>query len=179
MKLETIGFQRDNPNEFNAIIEVPTGGNPIKYEFDEESGALIVDRFLYTPMHYPGNYGFLPQTRSEDGDPCDVLLANSRPLFPGSIIAVRPIGVLVMVDEEGNDEKIIAVPSSHITKRYDGVHETSDLPPIVLKQIEHFFTHYKDLEDDKWVNIIRWGDSAEALAMIKAAHERYVEKGDK
>ena len=174
MKLETIEFKRDNPSDFNAIIEVPTGGNPIKYEFDEQIGALIVDRFLYTPMHYPGNYGFLPQTLSEDGDPIDVLVANSRPLVPGSIIAVRPVGVLVMVDEAGNDEKIIAVPSSHITKRYDAVHETSDLPPIVLKQIEHFFTHYKDLEDDKWVKIVRWGNSAEALSMIYAAHERYL-----
>ncbi|UYN92960.1 MAG: inorganic diphosphatase [Anaerolineales bacterium] len=173
MNLELMNPGPNSPNEVNVIIEVPTGGEPIKYEFDETIGALVVDRFLYTPMRYPGNYGFIPKTLSGDGDPCDVLVANTRALIPGSLIAVRPIGVLIMQDEAGHDEKIIAVPSPRLTKRYEKVMETSDLPEITLQQIEHFFAHYKDLEENKWVKIVRWGDAAEARAMIQQAHENY------
>lgn len=178
MKLESISIGANAPEEVNVIIEIPIGGEPIKYEFDEASGALFVDRFLYTPMRYPGNYGFIPKTLSGDGDPCDVLVANTRALIPGSVIAVRPIGVLIMQDEAGHDEKIIAVPSPRLTQRYARVMETTDLPVITLKQIEHFFAHYKDLEEDKWVKIVRWGDAAEAKSMILASSRNY-QAGDK
>jgi inorganic pyrophosphatase len=173
MRLEAISIGADAPHEVNVIIEVPTGGEPIKYEFDEASGALFVDRFLYTPMRYPGNYGFVPHTLSGDGDPCDVLVASTRALVPGSVIAVRPIGVLLMQDEAGHDEKIIAVPSTRLTQRYAKIIETTDLPDITLHQIEHFFAHYKDLEENKWVKILRWGDAAEAKSMILESSERY------
>ncbi|HMO28059.1 inorganic diphosphatase [Enterovirga sp.] len=173
MNLEALSLGAKAPSEVNVVIEVPIGGEPIKYEFDKASGALVVDRFLHTPMRYPGNYGFMPRTLSEDGDPCDVLVANSRALVPGAVIAVRPVGVLVMQDEAGPDEKIIAVPARRLTRRYDAVAQARDLPEITLKQIEHFFTHYKDLEEGKWVRILRWGDAAEAEGMIMKAHERY------
>lgn len=176
MNLEALTIGAGAPDQVNVVIEVPIGGEPIKYEFDKASGALVVDRFLYTPMRYPGNYGFIPKTLSEDGDPCDVLVANSRALIPGAVIAVRPIGVLIMQDEAGPDEKIIGVPVPRLTRRYDGVVQTSDLPAISLKQIEHFFEHYKDLEDSKWVKIVRWGDADEAKALIRAASERYGQK---
>lgn len=173
MNLHMINPSPNSPDEVGVIIEVPTGGEPIKYEFDETIGALVVDRFLYTPMRYPGNYGFIPNTLSGDGDPCDVLVANTRALIPGSLIAVRPIGVLIMQDEAGHDEKIIAVPSPRLTKRYEKVLETSDLPEITLQQIEHFFAHYKDLEENKWVKIVRWGNAAEARTMIQQAYKNY------
>ncbi|MBX3047009.1 MAG: inorganic diphosphatase [Anaerolineales bacterium] len=173
MNLKSISPGENAPHEVNVIIEVPTGGEPIKYEFDETIGALVVDRFLYTPMRYPGNYGFVPNTLSGDGDPCDVLVANTRGLIPGSLISVRPIGVLIMQDEAGHDEKIIAVPSTRLTKRYERVQEANDLPEITLQQIEHFFAHYKDLEENKWVKIVRWGDAAEARAMIQQGFANY------
>ena len=136
------------------------------------AGALIVDRFLYTPMTYPGNYGFVPHTLSDDGDPIDVLVCNTRPLVPGCVINVRPIGVLIMEDNSGKDEKIIAVPSPHLTRRYEKVHDYSDLPEITLKQIAHFFEHYKDLEPGKWVKIGDWGDEDYARKIIVEAIER-------
>ncbi len=139
---------------------------------DKEAGTLVVDRFLHTPMRYPGNYGFVPHTLSDDGDPIDVLVANTRPIIPGAVINVRPVGVLRMVDDGGEDEKIIAVPSPHLTKRYLKVLNYTDLPEITTEQIEHFFAHYKDLEPGKWVKIAGWGDAAEARAFIKAAIER-------
>ena len=173
MNFEALSAGACPPDEVNVVIEVPIGGEPIKYEFDKTSGALVVDRFLYTPMRYPGNYGFIPKTLSDDGDPCDALVANSRALIPGAVIAVRPIGVLIMQDEAGPDEKIIAVPTARLTKRYEGILEATNLPPITLQQIEHFFQHYKDLESAKWVRIIRWGDASEAKALIQASLERY------
>jgi inorganic pyrophosphatase len=176
MNLDALTVGASAPDEVNVVIEVPIGGEPIKYEFDKASGALVVDRFLYTPMRYPGNYGFIPKTLSEDGDPCDALVANSRALIPGAVIAVRPIGVLVMQDEAGPDEKIIAVPIRRLTRRYDHVVESTDLPDITLRQIEHFFEHYKDLEASKWVKIVRWGNAAEAKEFIRAAHDRYRQK---
>jgi len=172
MRIEAIPTGKKAPEEVNVIIEVPIGGEPIKYEMDKESGALFVDRFLYTSMRYPGNYGFIPHTLSGDGDPADVLVCNTRALVPGSVIAVRPVGVLVMEDESGQDEKIVAVPVSKLTKRYEGVSEYKDLPEITLQQIEHFFEHYKDLEPNKWVKVIRWGDKAEAHKLIVEAIER-------
>lgn len=173
MKIEAIPRGKNPPEDINVIIEVPVGGQPIKYEMDKESGALFVDRFLYTPMVYPGNYGFMPHTLSDDGDPIDVVVCNTRPLLPGCVIAVRPIGVLVMEDNKGQDEKVIAVPSADMTLRYEKVREHTDLPEISLKQIEHFFQHYKDLEPGKWVKIGEWGGSEHARRLIVEAIERY------
>jgi len=172
MRLEAIAIGNNPPEDVNVIVEVPIGGEPIKYELDKASGTLVVDRFLYTPMRYPGNYGFVPHTLSDDGDPIDVLVANTRPILPGAMINVRPIGVLKMEDEAGGDEKIIAVPAPKLTQRYAKVHNYSDLPGISLQQIEHFFTHYKDLESGKWVKMIGWGDAAEAKKLITEAIER-------
>ena len=172
MRIDAIAIGRNPPEDVNVIIEVPHGGQPIKYEMDKDAGTLVVDRFLYTPMSYPGNYGFVPHTLSEDGDPIDVLVANSRELVPGCLINVRPIGVLVMEDNAGQDEKIIAVPSQALTKRYDHIREYSDLPEITLQQVEHFFEHYKDLEPGKWVRIGDWHGAADAKRMIIQAIER-------
>ena len=172
MRLDAIKIGKNPPDDVNVVIEVPLGGEPIKYEMDKESGALFVDRFLYTSMRYPGNYGFIPHTLSGDGDPCDVLVANTRAIAPGAIMNVRPVGVLVMEDDGGQDEKIIAVPSSKLTQRYDRVSTYTDLPEITIKQIEHFFEHYKDLEPGKWAKIIRWGDAEEARRLIVEAIER-------
>jgi len=172
MRIDAISIGKNPPEEVNVLIEVAIGGEPIKYEMDKEAGTLFVDRFLYTPMRYPGNYGFIPHTLSEDGDPCDVLVANTRPLVPGSYIAVRPIGVMLMEDEGGGDEKIIAVPVPKLTKRYENVHNYTDLPQITLDQIQHFFEHYKDLEPGKWVKLKGWGDAAMARKLIVEAIER-------
>ncbi|OYW57863.1 MAG: inorganic pyrophosphatase [Rhizobiales bacterium 17-65-6] len=177
MRIDAIKIGKNPPHEVNVVIEVPIGGEPIKYELDKEAGTLFVDRFLYTPMRYPGNYGFIPHTLSGDGDPCDVLIANTRPIIPGAVISVRPVGVLLMEDEGGEDEKIIAVPAPKLTKRYDRVQSYSDLPEISLQQIEHFFTHYKDLEPNKWVKIVRWGDADEARRLINEAIERAKKAG--
>ena len=172
MRLDAIKIGKNPPDDVNVVIEVPLGGEPIKYEMDKESGTLVVDRFLYTAMRYPGNYGFIPHTLSGDGDPCDVLIANTRAIIPGAVMNVRPVGVLVMEDDGGQDEKIIAVPSSKLTQRYDRVANYTDLPEITIKQIEHFFEHYKDLEPGKWAKIIRWGDAEEARRLILEAVER-------
>jgi len=173
MRIDAISTGRNPPHEVNVIVEVPVGGEPIKYEMDKAAGTLVVDRFLYTSMRYPGNYGFVPHTLSDDGDPIDVLIANQRGIVPGAVIAVRPVGVLKMRDEGGGDEKIIAVPVPRLTRRYEKVHNYTDLPEITLKQIEHFFEHYKDLETNKWVKVEGWGDVKEAEAMILQAIERY------
>ena len=172
MRIDAIAVGINPPEDVNVIIEVPIGGEPIKYEMDKAAGTLVVDRFLHTPMRYPGNYGFVPHTLSEDGDPIDVLVANTRPIVPGAVINVRPIGVLKMVDDAGGDEKILAVPVPKLTKRYEHVHNYTDLPKITLEQVQHFFEHYKDLEPGKWVKMQGWGDAAEAKAMIRAAIAR-------
>ena len=166
MRLDAVSIGADPPSVVNVVIEVPIGGEPIKYEMDKEAGALVVDRFLYTSMRYPGNYGFIPHTLSGDGDPCDVIVANTRAIAPGAIMSCRLVGVLIMEDEAGGDEKLIAVPSAKLTQRYDGVKDYTDLPQITLDQIEHFFAHYKDLEPGKWVKIIRWGNAAEARRLV-------------
>ena len=169
MRIEAIAIGTNPPHDVNVIIEVPLGGQPIKYELDKDAGTLVVNRFLYTSMAFPGNYGFVPHTQSADGEPIDVLVCNTRPLLPGCVINVRPIGILVMEDNLGVDEKIIAVPSPHLTRRYDGVTNYSDVPTITLQQIEHFFEHYKDLEEGKWVKIGDWGDAAAARRAIGEA----------
>lgn len=177
MRLEAITVGNNPPDDINVVIEVSVGGEPIKYELDKNAGTLVVDRFLYTPMRYPGNYGFVPHTLSEDGDPIDVLVANTRTIVPGAVINCRPIGVLVMTDEAGQDEKVVAVPSPHISQRYNRVQDFGDLPQITRDQIAHFFSHYKDLEPDKWVRIDRWGDAEEAREMIRAAIRRAADEG--
>ena len=166
MRIDAIAIGKDPPNEVNVIVEVPVGGEPIKYEMDKEAGTLVVDRFLYTSMRYPGNYGFIPHTLSGDGDPIDVLIANQRAIVPGAVVAVRPLGVFLMQDESGGDEKILAVPVSRLTRRYEQIADYTQLPEITVKQIEHFFAHYKDLEDRKWVKVLGWGDVAQAKALI-------------
>jgi inorganic pyrophosphatase len=173
MRLELLPIGKNPPEEVNVVVEVPVGGEPIKYEIHKASGALMVDRFLYTAMRYPGNYGFIPHTLSDDGDPCDVVIANQRGLLPGSVIAVRPVGVLKMQDEAGGDEKIVAVPAPKLSRRYEHVHEYTDLPEITRQQIQHFFEHYKDLEPGKWVKVAGWGDAAEAKRLISEAIARY------
>jgi inorganic pyrophosphatase len=172
MRIDKIATGRNAPDDVNVIVEVPVGGEPIKYELDKESGTLVVDRFLYTAMRYPGNYGFIPHTLSGDGDPVDVLIANSRAIAPGAVISVRPVGVLLMEDNAGMDEKIVAVPSQHISQRFDAIANYKDLPDITVAQIEHFFAHYKDLEPGKWVKIVRWGDADEARRLIVEGIER-------
>ena len=172
MRIEAIAVGDNPPDDVNVLIEVPIGGHPIKYELDKDSGTMVVDRFLHTPMTYPGNYGFVPHTLSEDGDPIDVMVCNTRPLVPGCVINVRPIGVLIMEDDAGQDEKVIAVPSPHLTRRYENVHDFADLPEITLNQIEHFFEHYKDLEPGKWVKIDDWKDATTARRLIVEAIER-------
>ncbi len=172
MRLDAISIGKNPPEDVNVVVEVAIGGEPIKYEMDKEAGTLVVDRFLYTPMRYPGNYGFVPHTLSDDGDPIDVLVANTRPIIPGAVINVRPVGVLRMEDDGGGDEKIIAVPSAKLTQRYVNVHNYSDLPSITLEQIQHFFEHYKDLEPGKWVKVMGWGDAGEARKLIMEAVQR-------
>ena len=172
MRLEAIPPGSNAPEDINVIIEVPVGGEPIKYEMDKESGALFVDRYLYTSMRYPGNYGFVPNTLSDDGDPVDVIIASTRAITPGAVMNCRPIGVLKMSDEAGGDEKILAVPTSKLTRRYENVKNYTDLPAITLDQIKHFFEHYKDLEPGKWVKIGDWMDADTAKQMIVEAIER-------
>jgi len=172
MNIDAIPVGRSPPDDVNVVIEVPLGGEPIKYEMDKAAGTLVVDRFLYTPMRYPGNYGFVPHTLSDDGDPIDVLIANTRQIIPGAVINVRPIGVLKMGDDGGGDEKIVAVPSAKLTQRYVNIRNYTDLPDITCRQIEHFFLHYKDLEPNKWVKLSGWGDRAEACRLIMEAIAR-------
>ena len=180
MRIDAIPIGENAPEDINVLIEVPVGGEPIKYEMDKDSGTLFVDRFLYTPMRYPGNYGFVPHTLSEDGDPIDVLVCNTRLIVPGAVINCRPIGVLVMEDDAGQDEKVMAVPSQQVSRRYENVTNFFDLPAITVDQIQHFFEHYKDLEKDKWVKIDHWGDAAEAKKLITEAIDRAEEyKRDK
>lgn len=172
MRIEAIPIGTNPPHDVNVIVEVPIGGEPIKYEIEKDSGALYVDRFLYTPMRYPGNYGFVPHTLSADGDPIDVVVCNTRPIVPGAVMNCRPVGALVMEDDGGGDEKLVAVPTQKLTSRYDHVQNYTDLPSILIHQIEHFFSHYKDLEPNKWVKIERWAGVDEAKDMVREAVER-------
>ncbi|ASP34981.1 inorganic diphosphatase [Labrenzia sp. VG12] len=165
MRIDAVPIGKNPPEDINVIIEVSVGGEPIKYEMDKDAGAMYVDRFLYTPMRYPGNYGFVPHTLCGDGDPIDVVVVNQRPIVPGAIMNCRPIGVVLMEDESGQDEKIIAVPSHKLSKRYDNIHDITDLPEITIAQVKHFFEHYKDLEPGKWVKItgVEGADAARKL----------------
>ncbi|MEM9028248.1 MAG: inorganic diphosphatase [Pseudomonadota bacterium] len=172
MRLDAIAIGDNPPDDINVVVEVPVGGEPIKYELDKASGTLFVDRFLYTPMRYPGNYGFVPHTLAADDDPIDVLVCNTRAIAPGAVINCRPVGVLMMEDDGGGDEKLIAVPSTRLTKRYDSVSTYSDLPQITLDQIRHFFEHYKDLEPGKWVKIEGFQGADHAKRLISESIDR-------
>ncbi|MGV3650499.1 MAG: inorganic diphosphatase [Devosia sp.] len=169
MNIDAIPIGKNPPDDLNVIIEVPLGGEPIKYEIDKASGALFVDRFLYTPMRYPGNYGFVPHTLCGDGDPLDVIVMNTRPLVPGAVVRCRPFGVLMMEDDGGKDEKILAVPVSKLTHMYEHIKDIEDIQPIQLERVKHFFTHYKDLEPGKWARIEKIGNLAEARKVIEDA----------
>jgi inorganic pyrophosphatase len=175
MDLKRISAGRDPPRDLHAVIEIPLGGVPVKYEIDKDSGALFVDRFLHTAMFYPGNYGFIPHTLSADGDPCDILVVTQVPVVPGAVIRCRPVGALVMEDEAGGDEKILAVPVDALHPFYADVHSYRDLPPVMCEQIAHFFQHYKDLEKGKWVTIVRWLDAADAERLVEEAIARAAE----
>lgn len=173
MSLDKVTPGRDVPNDINVIIEIPSHSDPVKYEVDKETGALFVDRFMSTAMFYPCNYGYIPHTLSEDGDPVDVLVVTPLPLISGSVIRCRPLGVLKMSDEAGIDAKLVAVPVDRLSPLYQDCKGTEDLPPSLLAQIAHFFEHYKDLESGKWVKIEGWGDVEEAKAEIVASVKRY------
>jgi len=166
MEISRIPVGRNPPFDVNAVIEISAGGLPVKYELDKNSGALFVDRFLHTAMFYPANYGFIPHTLSGDGDPCDIMVVSQVPVVPGAVIRSRPIGALMMEDEAGGDEKIIAVPVDKLHPFYANVRSYSDLPEILLSQIEHFFSHYKDLEKGKFVKNTTWVGPEEAGKLI-------------
>lgn len=173
MSLDLVPSGRDLPEDINVIIEIPLNGEPIKYEVDKDSGAIFVDRMLGTAMHYPCNYGYVPHTLCGDGDPVDVLVIMPLALIPGSVIRCRPIGVLKMTDEAGDDAKIVAVPVDKITTLYRDVESVRDLPAITLSQIAHFFEHYKDLEEGKWVKVEGWEGPVAACEEIMQSVERY------
>ena len=172
MNLSQIPVGDNPPYEVNVVIEIPQGGAPVKYEVDKKSGAMFVDRFLHTAMFYPANYGFIPHTLSEDGDPVDCMVVAPTPVASGAVVRARPIGALLMEDEKGVDEKIIAVPIDALHPFYKRVGSYRDLPEIAIEQIGHFFEHYKDLEKAKWVRLLRWVDPAEAAELIRAGIER-------
>jgi len=176
MDINKIKIGENAPYDVNVIIEIPIGGNPVKYELDKESGAVFVDRFLHTAMYYPCNYGFIPHTLSEDGDPTDAAVLGDVPVVPGCIIRSRPIGVLIMEDEAGIDEKILCVPVDALHPMYGNVASYRDIRPIRLEQIQHFFEHYKDLEPNKWVKVQRWGETEEAIQLIRDGMQREKDK---
>jgi inorganic pyrophosphatase len=172
MDLSKIKTGNNPPDDINVLVEVPLGGDAIKYEIDKESGAMFVDRFLYTEMRYPCNYGFVPHTLSLDGDPVDVMVVGNRPLVPGCVLRVRPVGVLLMSDDKGQDEKILAVPHPKTTAYYDKIATYHDLPQILIDKIQHFFEHYKDLETGKWTKVEGWYGVDKARELIRSAVER-------
>ena len=172
MDLARISSGRNPPKDLHAVIEIPLGGVPVKYEIEKSSGALFVDRFLHTAMFYPSNYGFIPHTLSADGDPCDIMVVSQVPVVPGAVIRCRPVGALLMEDEAGGDEKILAVPVDARHPFYSGVQSYKDLPQIMCEQIAHFFQHYKDLEKGKWVTIVKWLDAEGAEKLVIDGIER-------
>ena len=173
MSLHNVTPGAKAPDEFNVIIEIPMNADPIKYEVDKETGALFVDRFMSTSMHYPCNYGYVPQTLSDDGDPVDVLVITPFALMPGVVVRCRTIGILKMTDEAGGDTKLLAVPIDKLTPLYRHIETARDLPELTLSQITHFFQHYKDLEPGKWVKLEGWGSPEEAKAEIRAGVKRF------
>ncbi|NMP17252.1 MULTISPECIES: inorganic diphosphatase [unclassified Thalassotalea] len=179
MSLNTVPAGKNLPDEINVIIEIPAHADPVKYEVDKDSGAIFVDRFMSTCMHYPTNYGYVPHTLSEDGDPVDVLVPTPFPLMPGAVITCRPIGVLKMTDESGEDAKVLAVPVDKLSTIYRGINEATEMPELLLNQISHFFEHYKDLEPNKWVKIEGWADAQAAKDEITDSVKRYDDAEEK
>lgn len=173
MNLSSIPAGHAAPDDIHVIIEIPANSNPIKYEIDKETNALFVDRFMSTPMFYPANYGYIPQTLADDGDPLDVLVITPYPVQAGAVIKCRPVGMLNMSDESGQDEKIIAVPFNKVTTLYKDIEDYQDLPELLLNQIQHFFEHYKDLEEGKWVKVDKWQDKQAARKVILNAINAY------
>ncbi len=176
MNFDKLSPGKDVPNEINVVVEIPAHGSPVKYEFDKDSGAIVVDRFMNTAMYYPCNYGFVPHTLSDDGDPVDVLVVTPVPLMPGVVIACRPVGMLQMTDEAGEDAKVLAVPVTKLHSQYESVEAATDLPKELLAQISHFFEHYKELEPNKWVKVESWVGPDAAKAEIVASLKRYQEQ---
>ena len=174
MFFDKIPAGNNPPEDINVIIEIPCHGAPVKYEVDKKSGAFLVDRFMATAMHYPTNYGYIPHTLSEDDDPADVLVITPAPLIPGAVVNCRPVGVLKMTDESGVDAKILAVPSDKLSTRYRHIKEYDQIEQETINSISHFFEHYKDLENNKWVKIDGWRDSAQAKEEIKSSIDRYI-----
>lgn len=179
MNLDRVTPGNDVPDNVNVIIEIPAHSDPVKYEVDKETGAMFVDRFMATAMFYPCNYGYVPNTLSEDGDPVDVLVVTPHPLVSGSVIRVRPVGVLKMTDESGVDAKVLAVPVTKLSDRYAHINDIEDMPKQLLNQIAHFFEHYKDLESGKWVKLDGWGNIDDAKKEILASIQRYVDAPEK
>ncbi|MBU2863557.1 inorganic diphosphatase [Reinekea forsetii] len=171
MSYSKVPAGKDVPNDVFVVIEIPANHDPIKYEIEKEYDALMVDRFMATPMFYPANYGYIPETLADDGDAVDVLVVSPYPVAPGSVIRCRPVGVLEMTDEAGSDAKVIAVPHDKLTKIYSDVQEATDLPELLLNQIKHFFENYKDLETGKWVKVDGWADAARAKQIIVESFE--------
>ena len=172
MNLDLVPAGSNPPESVNVVIEVPIGGEPVKYELDKKSGAIFVDRILHTAMRYPANYGFIPHTLGEDGDPLDCLVMNRWPFMPGCIVRARPVAVLFLEDEAGGDEKLLAVPEIKTSPFYKDISEGDDLPEIMLDQIAHFFTHYKDLEPEKWTRVGKWGKREDAMRVIREGLDR-------
>ncbi|WP_337996382.1 inorganic diphosphatase [Oleispirillum naphthae] len=172
MNIDKIPLGKNPPHDVNVLVEVSLLADPVKYELDKESGAMMVDRFLHTAMHYPCNYGFVPHTLSEDGDPVDVMLLGRLPVIPGAVVRARPVGVLRMEDEKGMDEKLLCVPHESLKSFYSNVQEVTDVAELDRLRLEHFFAHYKDLENGKWVKILGWGTCAEAKQVLTEAIAR-------
>ena len=179
MNLDRVDSGRDVPNDINVIIEIPAHSDPVKYEVDKASGAMYVDRFMNTAMHYPCNYGYVPHTLSDDGDPVDVLVLTPVPLITGSVVRCRPVGVLKMTDESGDDAKVLAVPVDKLSNLYRKVKDFRDLPDMILEQIAHFFEHYKDLDEGKWVRVEGWAGVEEAKKEILASVQMYKDAPEK
>ncbi|MGB1109231.1 MAG: inorganic diphosphatase [Gammaproteobacteria bacterium] len=173
MNLDRVGAGENAPEQINVIIEIPSHADPVKYEVDKDTGAMFVDRFMNTAMHYPCNYGYVPNSLAEDGDPVDVMVVTPYPLISGSVIVCRPVALLRMTDDGGPDSKVLAVPVTKLCKLYEGADGPDSMPAMLLDQIAHFFSHYKDLEEGKWARIEGWGDKAEAQAEIQASLDRY------
>ena len=173
MNLDKISVGQDVPWDVNVIVEVPVGTEPVKYELDKESGALFVDRIMHTSMRYPCNYGFIPHTLADDGDPVDVLIVNHTPIMPGAVVRCRPIGALLMEDEAGMDEKLLMIPVDSLNPWYTSVKDYRELPELFMERIEHFFAHYKDLEKDKWVKLHGWGTAEDAAKLVEAGIANY------
>jgi inorganic pyrophosphatase len=175
MNIDNLAVGKDVPNSVNVIIEIPAHASPVKYEVDKDTGAVMVDRFMSAPMFYPANYGFVPHTLSDDGDPVDVLVVTPVPLVHGCVIPARPVGILNMSDEAGQDAKILAVPAGKLSTEYNDIESYKDLSPLLINQIQHFFEHYKELEAGKWVKVDGWADADAAKAEILESIRRYEE----